>query len=687
MRGKCANLAGSLLGDNCFSLIYYISHFRVRNLNAMPEVREKIYDPDPNKAYTKAKLAKLRENNNNLAAAAIHNESTNSFLKFPSNDSAFSKDFSVLPIFVPTDTLDHLKRCGKTTKKSADDEAVVEMSSSKGLKMIPFVHNMETSKTDGSDVVYVRALCWASYKKCVKYKVRMVVNPKGKPKIVSAECDRICPAGKSGCCCHVMAVIWKLDDMSRNKQLCKPFDDDRPCTSKPRKWGIPGRREVEHTPVMMSKILKPRHQTDTPGRKRRGVLPTLFDPRPLKSRNLDPKAVEKLRDRVIEINPNIPFAKMTPNSTDISLVDTVIGLVAKGSVLHLQLKGFSNGTITGIGSATSTNIGTGLPNTGIGSETSTSVLQPKSLPNSNFSNSTSTFVESETITSVQQPEPSTRGYKENSYPIISPPKQLPISIAEIGERCKQIKRKLFSVDESKVDQIERETRGQSNNPKWFEHRFGRVTASKCHRVACPHRSNTSPSKIVKDILQYNSCIQTKAMREGINNESLAVTQYVHKMQQEGHCGLKVENCGFFVSKKNGIVGASPDGLVTDPVSENPLGIIEVKNITVNSNESLLTALVRKSICTKEGEVNRSHKYFYQVQQQLYVVNRSWCDFVVRGSNGKLFCKRVPFDQSWWSEKLKVLESFYESHILPELAYPRLRDGLDRYDFHNFAQAK
>jgi len=31
------------------------------NLNAMPEVRDKVYDPDPEKVFTKAKLEQLQE--------------------------------------------------------------------------------------------------------------------------------------------------------------------------------------------------------------------------------------------------------------------------------------------------------------------------------------------------------------------------------------------------------------------------------------------------------------------------------------------------------------------------------------------------------------------------------------------------------------------------------------------------
>ena len=67
--------------------------------------------------------------------------------------------------FVPTDTLDHLKECGKATKKSKPVEAVAEMSSTKGLRLLPLVHELQVSKPVDNNIMYVRALCWASYKK------------------------------------------------------------------------------------------------------------------------------------------------------------------------------------------------------------------------------------------------------------------------------------------------------------------------------------------------------------------------------------------------------------------------------------------------------------------------------------------------------------------------------------------
>ena len=106
----------------------------------------------------------------------------------------------------------------------------------------------------------------------------------------------------------------------------------------------------------------------------------------------------------------------------------------------------------------------------------------------------------------------------------------------------------------------------------------------------------------------------------------------------------------------------------------------MKNIKHKENENLMTALVRKGICNKDGNINKSLPYYYQIQQQAFVADRTWCNFVVRGSSKELFLQRVPCNMPWWKEKWIQLEKFCDQYILPELAYPRLKFGLDRYDF-------
>ena len=132
----------------------------------MPEIMQKVYDPDKDKSYTKAKATKCRKNAGN--GGSIDPDLSSNFKNFPTEDSAFKEDFSVLPVFVPTDTLDHLKECGKATKKSTPREGVAEMSSKQGLRLLPNVKEMEVSQPGENNNNYLRALCWATYKKKCK---------------------------------------------------------------------------------------------------------------------------------------------------------------------------------------------------------------------------------------------------------------------------------------------------------------------------------------------------------------------------------------------------------------------------------------------------------------------------------------------------------------------------------------
>ena len=158
---------------------------------------------------------------------------------------------------------------------------------------------------------------------------------------MAAKCDRQCPASNSGCCCHVMAVIWKLEDMTRKSELKNSTPDNLPCTSKPRQWGKGHRREVEFHPIIASNIVKSRHGSDLPGKKRKGILSQLYDPRPPKCQKLDVDGMVKLQQDLQSINPKIPFAAMLPDKKQIPTVETIVGTVAKGSIIHKQLQEFT----------------------------------------------------------------------------------------------------------------------------------------------------------------------------------------------------------------------------------------------------------------------------------------------------------------------------------------------------------
>ena len=107
-------------------------------------------------------------------------DAANLFKNFPTVGSAFGDDFTVLTTFVPTDTLEHLKNCGrKNTRKS--DDAVAEFANSKELKMLSFLFMTSqvcASPNSKDNVIYLRVLCWASYRKFDKYNIYELAYPR-----------------------------------------------------------------------------------------------------------------------------------------------------------------------------------------------------------------------------------------------------------------------------------------------------------------------------------------------------------------------------------------------------------------------------------------------------------------------------------------------------------------------------
>ena len=77
-----------------------------------------------------------------------------------------------------------------------------------------------------------------------------------------------------------------------------------------------------------------------------------------------------------------------------------------------------------------------------------------------------------------------------------------------------------------------------------------------------------------------------------------------------------------------------------------------------------------------------------MQQQLFCTERKLVEFVASDGCG-LVVKHVLLDDVFWSRNLPRLESFYYNVILLELAYPRVKDGLERIgkcsiDFSTFS---
>ena len=89
---------------------------------------------------------------------------------------------------------------------------------------------------------------------------------------------------------------------------------------------------------------------------------------------------------------------------------------------------------------------------------------------------------------------------------------------------------------------------------WNKHRLPRLNAPMCKRADI--RSTTSPTKAMRDILQYNDYNPTKYMIAGLDAEDQIIEMYMKET------GNTVQTCGFsIVSRESPYLGATPDGII------------------------------------------------------------------------------------------------------------------------------
>ena len=128
---------------------------------------------------------------------------------------------------------------------------------------------------------------------------------------------------------------------------------------------------------------------------------------------------------------------------------------------------------------------------------------------------------------------------------------------------------------------------------------------------------------------------------------MAVQAYTEHQNNSGHHGLTVCSVGFYLSKSHPFLGASPDGSVYDPTSDQPYGFVEIKCPYSHHYHTPAEACTDKNFfCTVESgnvvTLRQTSKYFCQVQGQMAVGERPWCDFVVYTLKG-ISVERIKFD--------------------------------------------
>ena len=468
---------------------------------------------------------------------------------------------------------------------------------------------------------YLKSQVLPSMKKSSVYNCFIVLLPNGHVK--SAYCG--CPAGVDGRCNHIAATLFGIEEYCKQRE--KQQQEQTSRTSQPCTWNVPRKRKGEVLPISQMKFKKHEHGKEK--KDRESEVKRDKDVRAPHQREWSNTRRYNVLTSVLcvqeETGQTIGLSHILPLKTSNNLKE-IIGKE------HTYCK---------------------VDSTVQDRESTDESVHKESAP--------------ESLASSQTEVP-----ELNSHPF---------SMDILQNECQNVKRKLFLNGEEAAE-VEKNTRGQSADPLWHDSRNQRITSSKCYRCAVL-KDTTSPTKAIQEVLGYKQFAQTKEMKEGLSKEPEIIQEFLNTMNEKGHKRIKVERSGLIVSTLHGFLAASPDGLVKDPSHEPPEGMLEMKYIQMKEDETLTEALLRKRICVYDNEeltVNRCHQYFYQVQHQMYVAGRYWNDFVVKGSlSTELFIKRVQFDPTFWGPVLLKLNQFFEKHMLPELAYPRIKYGLPRLD--------
>lgn len=174
---------------------------------------------------------------------------------------------------------------------------------------------------------------------------------------------------------------------------------------------------------------------------------------------------------------------------------------------------------------------------------------------------------------------------------------------------------------------------EQGSQEWHELRLGKITASRMADVLSNGRGSTlskTAETYMMELLaekltgEQKTFFENDAMRWGTETEPQARAMYELKS------GYDVIEVSFI--ERNEFVGVSPDGLIGE------CGMLEIK--CPNTITQIKRALTD----------DYSKDYYTQIQCQLWVAERDWCDFVS-------FDPRLDVDAGYLLQRVSRDESF------------------------------
>lgn len=221
-----------------------------------------------------------------------------------------------------------------------------------------------------------------------------------------------------------------------------------------------------------------------------------------------------------------------------------------------------------------------------------------------------------------------------------------------------------------IDNLEKYTR--NDEQKWMQYRLGRLTSSLFGDVLGTNIEKPSKS-LIKKILQTNQNVFHKNLEYGKRNEPHALNQY-SKYLQQSHIGVTLMQPGLLLHPQSPFLGSTPDAIIHCKCHGKfiaeikcPISKAEVHPCSDDHDSSFYikshTPVDNKVECP--STLNKTHKYYHQVQGEIDICDVSFGHFVVWTPKG-LHVEKIERDPSFQLKVKPKLELFFRQVILPEL---------------------
>ncbi|XP_066911079.1 uncharacterized protein [Clytia hemisphaerica] len=511
----------------------------------------------------------------------------------------WSKSLEHLPLFTIKEIEIYRLKSGKNGKS-------IIKTRDRGRKFFEekYITSGDTYTRTSKNTITFKGKCKASMKSSTFRAMNVVIDLKTS-KVIKGHCN--CPAGKSGYCNHVMALLFQIADYSLHSTQNIP--EEVSCTSKKRQWGVPTDELKYPLPVMFTKIL---------GDKRRGISSTLYDPRLNQNKlpMLQENKMKTLQKNLSKKDNRIGFAHVIDMMSALSMQkkETKYGEFFVGSTLSHQLAIF---------------------------DTDFQILS--SYP-------------SETSSIQQNPDVNV---------------DLPLSVIPETSECfpkdwgklsyseMMTLESIFPETLESARELERKTIGQDKNEFWMLERSKRITSSNAHKINIRKRNfETLAFAIQSKTKNKLPKFVEKTLQHGKDYENVAKEKFFDYLTFSLKKKVAIRECGLVVQPFLFWLGASPDGLL---FHDGKVSLIEIK-CPYTKRHWYPSQLVNdpKFYVGKENGVtflkkNHQFGYFSQVQLAMGLSQIDECWFIVYTFKG-LIITRVEFDQDYF--KNMVVKEIY-----------------------------